>query len=101
MSLDWKEYYAKYKGTYTKYTDRHREARRAYGREYYRQSKEKELERRANWTEADRDKLHEVIFCECGGHHIFRNKLPHTKTAKHQKYLANLNNTSTEESPKV
>ena len=101
MSLDWKEYYAKHKETYTKYRNEHREERRAYDREYYQLNKEKVKENTSKWKEANRDKLHEVITCECGGHYIFRNKTPHMRTTKHQKYIANSKSNTYVESSEV
>ena len=38
----------------------------------------------------NREKLNEVIVCECGGKYKRQNKKDHVKTLKHNKYLETL-----------
>ena len=62
------------------------EDRKAYRRKYYELNKEKELEACRTWNENNRERLHEVITCHCGGHYIFKDKARHMKSMRHQRH---------------
>ena len=69
-----------------KYRSEHKEEHKLYRKRYYQLNKERELDKCKVWKDNNRERLYEIINCECGGHYIFMCKARHIKSMRHQIY---------------
>jgi len=58
--------------------------------EEYQRNKEQILKQQAEYRQQNREKLTEKFDCACGGKYTYESKSKHSKTKRHQDYLANL-----------
>ena len=63
-----------------------------YNEVYYNQNRAAKIERQRKYDERNRDRLHQVNECECGGRYTTNGKSHHFKTQMHQNYVAKLPN---------
>ena len=68
-----------------------RDKTNAQSQKHYQETKDKQIERAMQWQKNNKDRLDEIIMCECGGKCQRRIKYKHDKSKKHLAYLETLN----------
>ena len=75
--------------------DKHRKAQNKevinkQAREHYQTIHEEKIEQVKQYRNDNREKLHEIQRCECGGKYIYRAKCQHVKSKRHINYIESL-----------
>ena len=102
LKQQYQQYYQNNKDKRQQYLQNNKEKLEKYRKLYWEQNKEKIQQYRENRKEQikqnrqkryqnEKNKLQEKFDCKCGGKYTFQNKLIHTKTQKHQKWLERQN----------
>ncbi len=75
-----------------KYDQDNKEKRKEYYEQYYENNKEQISEKNKEWYENNKEKRKEKITCECGAVITKQHFIRHTKSIKHNGYIALKNN---------
>ena len=67
--------------------DENRDNINKQARDHYKIIREEKIEQSKQYRNDNKEKLHEILKCECGGKYIYRGKCQHVKSKKHQLYL--------------
>jgi len=70
------------------------ETQKEYSKKYRDNNKEKVLKTQKKYRDNNREKLQQKVNCECGGKYTHNHKSRHSKTIKHQSYLATIKDIS-------
>ena len=71
--------------------DENRDNINKQAREHYKTIREEKIEQTKQYRNDNKEKLHEIQKCECGGKYIYRGTCQHVKSKKHLDYIERLN----------